>query len=62
MDHQLERNQLQRSLSALDIRTAHATRKPTVIQAVEGAHFLEGHLNRGISLQPRAEALGATSR
>jgi membrane dipeptidase len=46
MDHQLERNQLQRSLSALDIRTAHATRKPTVIQAVEGAHFLEGHLNR----------------
>jgi microsomal dipeptidase-like Zn-dependent dipeptidase len=46
MDRQLERNQVQRSLSALDIRTAHTNRKPTVIQAVEGAHFLEGHLNR----------------
>jgi microsomal dipeptidase-like Zn-dependent dipeptidase len=46
MDRQLERNQMQRSLSELDIRTAHSKRKPTVIQAVEGAHFLEGHLNR----------------
>jgi membrane dipeptidase len=46
MDRQLERNQTKRSLTAADVRTAHTNHQPTVIQAVEGAHFLEGHLER----------------
>ena len=46
MDRQVERNQIKRSLTATDVRTAHANHQPTVIQAVEGAHFLEGHLER----------------
>lgn len=46
MDRQLERNQITRSLTAADVLNAHANHQPTVIQAVEGAHFLEGHLDR----------------
>jgi membrane dipeptidase len=46
MDRQVERNQIKRSLTAADVRDAHANHQPTVIQAVEGAHFLEGHLDR----------------
>lgn len=46
MDRQLQRNHMQRSLSASDIRTMHDNHTPTVIQAVEGAHFLQGHLER----------------
>jgi microsomal dipeptidase-like Zn-dependent dipeptidase len=33
-------------LNLADIRTAHKKHQPTVIQSVEGAHFLEGHLER----------------
>jgi membrane dipeptidase len=46
MDRQLERNRMKRSLTPADVRTAHKNRQPTVIQAVEGAHFLQGHLER----------------
>jgi membrane dipeptidase len=46
MDRQLERNGMKRSLNPDDIRAAHKNRQPTVVQAVEGAHFLQGHLER----------------
>jgi membrane dipeptidase len=55
MDRQLERNNMKRSLTLNDIRKAHLSGQPTVIQSVEGAHFLQGHLehveeayNRGL--------------
>src|SRR5580658_5598225 len=46
MDRQLKGNGLQRSLTAADVRAAHDNRQPTVIQAIEGAHFLQGKLER----------------
>jgi membrane dipeptidase len=46
MDRQLERNRMKRSLNAAEVRSAHKDHQPTVIQAVEGGHFLEGHLDR----------------
>jgi membrane dipeptidase len=46
MDRQLERNAMKRSLTPDEIRNAHKNGQPTVIQAVEGGHFLEGHLER----------------
>ena len=46
MDRQLERNSMRRSLTSDDVRTAHKNGQPTVIQAVEGGHFLQGHHER----------------
>jgi membrane dipeptidase len=46
MDRQLKLNGMKRSLAPADVRTAHKNSQPTVIQAVEGAHFLEGRLER----------------
>lgn len=46
MDRQLERNGMKRSLTPADVVNAHNARQPTVIQAVEGAHFLQGRLER----------------
>ena len=46
MDRQLQRNSMKRSLTAADVRAAHGNHQPTVIQAVEGAHFLQGRLER----------------
>lgn len=46
MDRQLERNGMKRSLNPEDVRAAHKNGQPTVIQAIEGAHFLQGHLER----------------
>jgi membrane dipeptidase len=46
MDRQLERNSMRRSLTPDDIRNAHKNRQPMVIQAIEGGHFLDGHLDR----------------
>jgi membrane dipeptidase len=46
MDRQLERNHMKRSLTPVDVRLAHKNHQPTVIQAVEGAHFLQGRLER----------------
>ena len=42
MDQQLLRNQMQRSLTPADVRAAHALHQPTIIQSVEGGHFLQG--------------------
>jgi len=46
MDNVLESSHMKRALNLSDIRTAHEKHKPIVIQSVEGAHFLEGHLDR----------------
>ena len=46
MDRGLERSSIRRSLTVSDVNAAHQQHRPTVIQAVEGAHFLEGHLER----------------
>jgi membrane dipeptidase len=46
MDAQLVNNGMKRSLNLADLRAAHKKHKPTVIQSVEGAHFLEGKLDR----------------
>lgn len=46
MDKLLESNNIQRSMNLVDLRSAYDRHKPTVIQSVEGAHFLEGQLNR----------------
>lgn len=37
---------MQRSLNLKDLQVAHDKGQPTVIQAVEGGHFLEGKLER----------------
>lgn len=46
MDKQLARNDMKRSLNLADIREAHKKHRPTVVQSVEGGHFLEGKIER----------------
>jgi membrane dipeptidase len=46
MDRQLQHNGMKRSLTQADVNTAHKDHQPTVIQAIEGGHFLQGHLER----------------
>ncbi len=46
MNHQLALNGMTRALNMKDLIASHKNRKPTVIQSVEGSHFLEGHLDR----------------
>jgi membrane dipeptidase len=46
MDRQLKGNGMKRSLTPDEVRTAHTNSQPTVIQAVEGGHFLQGKLDR----------------
>jgi membrane dipeptidase len=46
MDQQLKNNGMKRSLNLAGVRNAHNKHQPTVIQSIEGAHFLEGHLER----------------
>lgn len=46
MDRALERNGMKRALTAADVESAHAHGEPAAIQAIEGAHFLEGRLER----------------
>ena len=46
MDAQLARNHMQRALNLKDLQAAHDQAQPTIVQAVEGAHFLEGKLER----------------
>jgi membrane dipeptidase len=45
-DRLLARNHMRRALNMKDLETAHAQGQPVVIQAVEGAQFIEGHLER----------------
>lgn len=46
MDKALKNNKIKRSLNLSDLQSAHRKHKPTVIQSVEGGHFLEGKLER----------------
>ncbi len=46
MDHQLANNGMKRSLNLADLQAAHNNKQPTVIQSVEGGHFLEGQIDR----------------
>jgi len=46
MDQQLAGNGMRRSLDLAELNAAHEKRQPTVIQAIEGGHFLEGKLER----------------
>lgn len=46
LDQQLKRNGLKRALNLADLRAAQQKHQPTVIQSVEGGHFLEGKLER----------------
>lgn len=46
IDELLKRNQIKRSLSLPDLQAAHQQHQPTVVQSVEGGHFLEGKLDR----------------
>jgi membrane dipeptidase len=45
MDRQLK-GAVKRSLTPADVRAAHEKREPTVIQAIEGGHFLQGRIER----------------
>ena len=46
MDKQLIQNGIKRALNMADLRAAHQKHQPTVIQSVEGGHFLEGKIER----------------
>ena len=46
IDKSLTQNGVKRSLNMADLRAAHMKRQPTVIQSVEGGHFLEGRVER----------------
>ncbi len=46
IDAQLEAAHIRRALNLRDLQRAHDQRKPTIVQTVEGAMFIEGHLNR----------------
>ena len=46
MDEILKDNNMKRSLNCADIKAAHQQHQPTVIQSVEGGHFLEGKAER----------------
>jgi membrane dipeptidase len=46
MDAILKSNNMMRSLNLADLNSAYKKQEPTVIQSVEGAHFLEGNLDR----------------
>jgi len=46
MDEVLKSNHLTRSLNLADLQRAHNAHQPTVIQSVEGGHFLEGKVGR----------------
>ncbi len=46
MDNMLESSNIKRSMNLADLRSAHKNHQPAIIQSVESAHFLEGHLDR----------------
>lgn len=46
MDKALKDNNIKRSFNLSDLKAAHKQHKLTVIQSVEGAHFLEGKIDR----------------
>ena len=46
MDQILIQNGIKRSLNMADLKAAHKNHQQTVIQSVEGGHFLEGYIER----------------
>ena len=46
LDEALKSNKINRAFTIKDIKKAHKKQYPTVIQSVEGGHFLEGHIER----------------
>lgn len=46
MDNVLESNAMKRALNLADLQAAKKSKKPIVIQSVEGGHFLEGKIER----------------
>ena len=46
IDAQLEKGHLHRALNLKDLQAAHDHGQPTIVQTVEGAQFIEGHLDR----------------
>ncbi len=46
IDAQLDKGHLRRALNLKDLQAAHKNNKPTIVQTVEGAHFIEGRLER----------------
>jgi membrane dipeptidase len=46
MDAELEKGHMRRAATVKDLRAAHDQGRPTIVQAVEGAHFIEGRLER----------------
>lgn len=46
MDNVLESNAMKRALNLADLQAAKESKKPIVIQSVEGGHFLEGKIER----------------
>ncbi len=46
IDAQLEKGHIRRALNLKDLQAAHDHGPPTIVQTVEGAHFIEGHLDR----------------
>lgn len=59
MDNVLGSNNMKRSMNLADLRAAHQQRRPTVVQSVEGAHFLEGQLDRlGVAYKRGVRHLG----
>lgn len=46
IDAELEKGHVSRALTLKDLRTAHDRGQKAIVQTVEGAHFIEGHLER----------------
>lgn len=46
IDEQLEKGHIRRALTLKDLQSAHVHGKPTIVQTVEGAQFIEGNLDR----------------
>jgi membrane dipeptidase len=45
IDAELEKGHVSRALTLKDLRAAHKSGKQAIIQSVEGAHFIEGHVD-----------------
>ncbi len=46
IDAELEKGHVSRALSLRDLRTAQKSGRKAIVQSVEGAHFIEGHVER----------------
>jgi membrane dipeptidase len=46
IDAELEKGHVSRALTLKDLRTAHDRGRKAIVQTVEGAHFIEGHVDR----------------